>query len=108
MNEFRRSLLATAIVAAFLPTLPALAHEGHAAVAAAAPIPPKVPETSAALRDLWVGHAFWVRNVALETLAGNKAAADAAEKAVVANAKQIAAAIEPFYGKEASDKLFTL
>ena len=62
----------------------------------------------AALRDLWVGHIFWVRNVAVDTLAGNKAAAAAAEKEVVANARQIAAAIEPYYGKEASEKLFGL
>src|SRR5262249_6278922 len=41
-------------------------------------------------------------------LAGNKAAAAAAEKQVVANARQIADAIVPFYGKEAGDKLFGL
>jgi hypothetical protein len=51
---------------------------------------------------------FWVRNVVVETLAGNGAAAKSAENQVVANAKQIAAAIEPFYGKAASDKLFGL
>lgn len=51
---------------------------------------------------------FWVRNVALETIAGNADAAKAAENQVVANAKQIAGAIEPFYGKAASDKLFSL
>jgi len=49
-----------------------------------------------------------VRNVARETLVGNKPAADAAEQQAVANAKSIAAAIEPFYGKPASDKLFAL
>ena len=35
-------------------------------------------------------------------------AAAAAEKQVVANARQIAAAIETYYGKEASEKLFGL
>ncbi len=69
---------------------------------------PKVAATQAALRDLWVGHIFWVRNVAVSTMAGNKDAATAAEAEVVSNAKQIAGAIEPFYGKEASDKLFQL
>jgi hypothetical protein len=55
-----------------------------------------------------VGHIFWVRNVVVDTLAGNKSSAAVAEKEVVANAKQIAAAIEPYYGKSASDKLFGL
>jgi hypothetical protein len=46
--------------------------------------------------------------VVVDTLAGNKTAAADAEKQVVANAKQIAAAIEPYYGREASEKLFGL
>ena len=53
-------------------------------------------------------HVFWVRNVVEETMAGHADAAKTAENQVVANAKQIAAAIEPFYGKAASDKLFSL
>jgi len=44
----------------------------------------------------------------IETLAGNTAAAKAAEDQVVANARQIAGAIEPYYGKAASEKLFGL
>jgi CTP:molybdopterin cytidylyltransferase MocA len=39
---------------------------------------------------------------------GTAAAAAAAEQEAVANAKQIAAAIEPYYGKAASEKLFGL
>ncbi|HEY6838849.1 MAG TPA: hypothetical protein VI389_08915 [Geobacteraceae bacterium] len=61
-----------------------------------------------ALRDLWIGHVFWVRNVALTTKYGDSAAAAIAEGNVVENAKAIAASIEPFYGKAASDKLFGL
>jgi hypothetical protein len=83
-------------------TQAAVAGHAHDAVTA----PDKAAQTQDALRDLWVGHAFWVRNVAVETLAGNAAAAQAAEAQVVANAKQIAGAIEPFYGKAAADKLF--
>ena len=64
----------------------------------------KTTTTDAALRDLWLGHVFWVRGVVVATIANNKAAADAAEKSVVANAKAIAAAFEPYYGKEASAK----
>ena len=90
------------------PAVAALAqHAGHAVVAQA-PTDPKLAETSAVMRDLWVGHIFWVRNVVVDTLAGNKNSAAAAEKEVVANAKQIAAAIEPYYAKAASDKLFEL
>ena len=80
MKRFEQSLLAAAILAAFLaPAAPAFAqHAGHAVVAQA-PATAKVAETGAALRDLWLGHAFWVRNVAVDTFAGNKAAAAAGE-----------------------------
>ena len=102
-----RLAMAASIAAAFLYAVPVHAqHSQH--VVAQAPVQAKVAEASAAQRDLWVGHIFWVRNVVTETLADNKRAAAAAEKEVVANAKAIAASIEPFYGKAASEKLFTL
>ena len=97
------SLAATVIGA----SIPAQAEDsGHHTQAASAAVTPA--QAGAALRDLWIGHTFWVRNVVVETLAGNAAAASAAENEVVANAKQIAAAIEPFYGQAAADKLFNL
>lgn len=96
------STLSAAVLLAVAAPAPAAQHE-HAAPAAT-----KAAQTDAALRDLWVGHVFWVRNVVRETLAGNQAAAAAAENEVVANAHQIAGAIEPFYGKAATDKLFDL
>ncbi len=103
----KRNLIHWAVAAALATAVPAYAqHSAHAAPAA--PNSVKVAETGAALRDLWVGHVFWVRNVVVANLAGNTAAQAAAEKSAVANAKQIAASIEPFYGKEASDKLFNL
>lgn len=104
-----RFVMPASIVAAFLATAaPVFAqHPGHVAVAQA-PAAAKLTEAAAAQRDLWVGHIFWVRNVVTDTLAGNKKAAAAAEKQVVANAKAIAASIEPFYGKAASGKLFGL
>jgi hypothetical protein len=68
----------------------------------------KPEATEAALRDLWIGHVFWVRNVAVAALADNAAARQEAEKQVVANAQAIAASIEPFYGAQAKEKLFTL
>jgi hypothetical protein len=68
----------------------------------------KVHATKAALRDFWIEHVFWVRNVVVAELAGDAAAQKEAEEQVVANAQAIAASIEPFYGAEASKKLFTL
>jgi hypothetical protein len=68
----------------------------------------KVNVTKAVLRDLWIGHVFWVRAVVVASLAGDAAAQDAAEKQVVANAQAIAESIEPFYGTKAKDQFFTL
>ncbi len=68
----------------------------------------KITQTDAAMRDLWLGHAFWVRAVVLETINDNPMAATAAENAAVRNAQSLAAALEPFYGKPASEKVFTL
>jgi hypothetical protein len=107
MKRPTQTLLAISTLALSLgAAMPASAHQGdqHAMTALSS----KADQTDAALRDLWIGHVFWVRNVVAETLAGNSAAAAAAEKEVVGNAKQIAAAIEPFYGKAAADKLFDL
>lgn len=95
----------------------ALAHQGNAGAhvhkvavpADAAPhLTAKLSATNAALRDLWIGHVFWVRNVVTASLAKDDAARASAEKQVVANAQAIAAAIEPFYGAAAKDKLFGL
>jgi hypothetical protein len=68
----------------------------------------KAGDLKGALRDLWLGHIFWVRNVALATRYGNTEAAKVAEENAVQNAKAIAGAIGPFYGQAASDKLFGL
>jgi hypothetical protein len=109
-NAMKPTLTAAAIAAAFLmaPAAPALAQHAAHPVVAQAPAKAKASETDAALRDLWLGHVFWVRTVVVATLAGNTAAATASEKEVVANAKQIAASIEPYYGKAANEKLFGL
>jgi hypothetical protein len=108
MSMVKRCLGVISVLGAlFVPVEPALAQHGNTPVAQA-PAPARVNETGAALRDLWVGHVFWVRNVVVSTLAGNQPAAAAAEHEVVANAKQIAAGIEPYYGKGASERLFGL
>jgi hypothetical protein len=108
MNR-RIGISLASLAAALGLALSAQAHAGKDSHShASAQAPSKALQTRDALRDLWVGHVFWVRNVAVETLAGNAAAAKAAEDQAVANAKQIAGAIEPYYGKAASDKLFEL
>lgn len=83
---------------------PSLAHDRHMVTQESA----KSVELREALRDLWVGHVFWVRNVALATRMGDEAAAKVAEENVVKNARAIADAIIPVYGKPAADKLFGL
>lgn len=104
MFSRKQIIPALSLVVAVGLAAPAQAGQGQHA-SAAAPTSTTI-QTKDALRDLWVGHVFWVRNVAVETLAGNTAAAKAAEEQVVANARQIAGAIEPFYGTAASEKLF--
>ena len=68
----------------------------------------RLAETRAAMRELWSEHIFWIRNVVLDNATNNPLAREAAEKEVVANAKLIADTIIPFYGEEASEKLFPL
>ncbi len=68
----------------------------------------KAAELQMTLRDLWIGHIFWVRSVVFATKFGDADAAKTAEQNVVNNAKDIAAAVGSFYGKEAGDKLFGL
>jgi len=69
---------------------------------------PKAVELRETLRDLWIGHVFWVRNVVLTTKLGDMEAAKIAEENVVKNARAIADALIPFYGKDTADKLFGL
>jgi hypothetical protein len=89
-----------------------LATEVHSApfvfATAAAPDEAKVSATKAVLRDLWMGHVFWIRNVVVAEMAGESSSATTAEEQVVANARAIAASIEPFYGQEAKDQFYTL
>lgn len=95
---------------AFAATPAASAAHTHATVITAAAVASqaKVDSTKAVLRDLWIGHVFWTRNVVVAALAGDAAAQKTAENEVVANAQAIAASIEPFYGPSAKKQLFTL
>lgn len=71
-------------------------------------VPAKAVAAQDALRDLWIGHIFWVRTVVAARLAENANQAEPAEQQVVANAQAIAGAIAPYYGEAASDRLFEL
>jgi len=107
MKPIHSRLRILAVVAAFLFAMGTSTYaQNHPA--SSIPGATKAVVTDAALRDLWVGHVFWVRAVVVESLAHNEKAAGVAEQEVVANAKAIGAAIEPFYSKEASEKLFNL
>lgn len=99
------------LISFFMATIfanPAIAEGQHQHGGGTALNASKLEKTDAVLRDLWIGHAFWVRAVVTETLNGNKKAAASAEMQAVNNAKQLAASVEPFYGKSASDDLFKL
>ena len=54
------------------------------------------------MHDLSSEHNFWIRNVVLDHTTNNRKALNFAEKAVLANAKEIAKIFTPFYG-EAGD-----
>jgi hypothetical protein len=70
--------------------------------------PVLVAEMNQTLRDLWLGHIFLIQHVVLINAVNDPVARDAADKQVLANAKQIANTFIPFYGEARSEKLFTL
>ena len=102
-----KSHLTVWVVAALCIAAPGLAAAEDES-AEAAPVPARVAATQDALRDLWIGHIFWVRDVVEARLDDDGKQAKAAEHQVVANARAIAGAVEPFYGAAASERLFEL
>ncbi len=99
----RLVVLAVIAVLASTPAVAATEHEHMGKKGGMTPV-----DLRLTLRDLWVGHIFWVRSVVFATADGNAAAAKVAEENVVKNAHSIADAVALFYGKEAGDKLFGL
>jgi len=75
---------------------------------AAMPNPAKVAELKMALRDLYVGHIFWVRDLVISTRLGEKAAVSEADEYGLKNAKAIGMSIAPIYGQAAGEKFATL
>jgi hypothetical protein len=108
MRNIVRISLAAALLAGSASMAAAHCMTEHSSASKPTQVSTKAVQTGAVVRDLWVGHIFWVRNVALATFAKNEAAAKAAEQQVVANAKAIAGTIEPFYGAGAKESLFKL
>jgi hypothetical protein len=76
--------------------------------AAGDPNPVRVAEMQKTLRDLWLGHIFMIQHAVLYNVKYDLAEQSAADKQVLANAKQIANAFTPFYGAARCEKLFTL
>jgi hypothetical protein len=106
----RRDLLTVGVAIAALVPLSgsALAANRHSHSAKGNVRTNKTFETAAVLRDLWIGHIFWVRAVSIATIEKQEAVAKVAEQQAVANAQSIAASIEPFYGAAAKDAFFKL
>ncbi len=101
-------LFAVAGIALVLATAPSFAKGKATGSAGACLETPKAEALKLSFRNLWTDHVFWVRNVVLETEYKDAGAAKVAEERVVEDARSIANAITPYYGKEASDKLFGL
>ncbi len=72
------------------------------------PNPAKVADLKIALRDLYIGHIFWVRSLVIATRFGDKAAASEADEYGLKNAKAIGESIGPIYGQAAGEKFATL
>jgi len=70
--------------------------------------PARVAELQQTFRALWLGHIYWMQHATLNNAPNSLANRNAAEKEAVANAKQIAITVTPFYGEARSQALFTL
>jgi hypothetical protein len=102
MNKIHQSI---AVLGLVLVSLVGCNYEPRAAGNAN---PASVAEMQQNLRDLWVGHIFWVRHVVSNIATNDPEERDAAEKEVVTNTKQIAHTMVPFYGEVASEKFYSL
>jgi hypothetical protein len=98
---------ALALGLAFVAAAPAALAQAAQPTASAA-VAPAAPQLHAAMRSLWHGHIVSTRDYALAVHAGDKAGAQKAADAVVANARQIANAVAGFYGKDAGAGLLKL
>lgn len=105
----RRTFLTFAAAAAIAPlSESAIAHTKVSASPEKNARNHKTIQVAEALRELWLGHIFWVRNVSIAAIDKNDLAVKVAEQQAVGNAKAIAASIEPFYGAPAKEGFFKL
>lgn len=58
-----------------------------------------------AMRDRWVDHIFWVRQVVQSTVDNNQAALAVADQQSMQNVAQIAQLFEPYYGKAGEGRI---
>lgn len=75
---------------------------------AATPNAAKVAELKGVLRDLYINHIFWVRDLVVSTRLGQKIAVSEADEYGLKNAQAIGRSIAPFYGQAAGEKFATL
>lgn len=101
MNTMRQSM---ALLIFTVVGLGGCAHEGSWVTD---PHPVTQADLQAVLRDEWSRHLFWIRNVVLDNAKNDLRSRDFAEKAVAANARDLARTFRPFYGEAASDRLHT-
>ncbi len=81
------------------------AHEGSSL---SDPHPVTVADLQAVLRDEWSRHVFWIRHVVMDNPKGDRRSRDFAEKAVAANARDMAKTLAPFYGDATAGRFRTL
>jgi hypothetical protein len=103
MMRTTRLMLSALVV--FSMTLVGILPPAHSQAAAS---PAKVAELKMALRDLYINHIFWVRDLAVSTRLGEKGAVKEADEYGLNNAKAIGRSIAPFYGQAAGEKFATL
>jgi len=97
-------LLNLFVVFSLFFTWTVLPHQSYAAE----PNPGKVAELKMALRDLYVGHIFWVRDLVVSKRLNQKEAVSEADEYGLKNAQAIGRSIAPFYGQAAGEKFATL
>jgi len=102
MNTMRRSIVLLIL------TIVGFGGCAHESSSMSDPHPVTAADLQAVLRDEWSRHLFWIRNVVLDNAKNDRRSRDFAEKAVAANARDIAKTFTPFYGEAASDRLRTL
>lgn len=106
MSKIRRPI--AALVAALVLSLVGLAGCDHKPQAVQDVNPVRVATMQKTLRDLWLGHIFWVQRVVLFNTTIDPAEREAAEKQVLANANAIASTVTPFYGEAGYGKFLAL